>query len=139
MSTGVTEGYGTIMWNGQLPCGAPSQNPPCRAIDAGAINMSRCVGWGGAGICGQRRTASLRYWFAADSSLEEAGFEPSVPRDTTKFSMPAHVTYAWFPARGKVGASEYRHHEDAGRLPRNRWFESCSLQRGVHYKLGWTR
>jgi hypothetical protein len=64
-----------------------------------------------------------------DSPLEKAGFEPSVPRDTTKFSMPAHVTYAWFPARGKVGANEYRHHEDAGRLPRNRWFESYSLQR----------
>src|SRR6266481_8830164 len=53
---------------------------------------------------------------SSDSPLEEAGFEPSVPRDTTKFSMPAHVTYAWFPARGKVGANEYRHHEDAGRL-----------------------
>jgi hypothetical protein len=36
-----------------------------------------------------------------DSVQEEAGFEPSVPRDTTKFSMPAHVTYAWFPARGE--------------------------------------
>ena len=30
--------------------------------------------------------------FAVDSPLEEAGFEPSVPRDTTKFSTPAHVT-----------------------------------------------
>jgi hypothetical protein len=69
--------------------------------------------------------------FAPDSPLEEAGFEPSVPRDTTKFSMLAHVTYAWFPARGKVCANENRHHEDAGRLPRNRWFESCSLQRRV--------
>src|SRR6516165_12460645 len=27
-----------------------------------------------------------------DSPLEEAGFEPSVPRDTPKFSTPAHVT-----------------------------------------------
>ena len=69
--------------------------------------------------------------FAADSPLEEAGFEPSVPRDTTKFSMPAHVTYAWFPAHGKVGANENRHHEDAGRFPRNRWFESGFLHRRV--------
>jgi hypothetical protein len=30
-------------------------------------------------------------WFV-DSPLEEAGFEPSVPRDTPKFSTPAHVT-----------------------------------------------
>src|SRR5215831_14022806 len=64
-----------------------------------------------------------------DSPLEEERFEPSVPRDTTKFSMPAHVTYAWFPARGKVGANESRHHDDAGRLPRNRLFESGVLQR----------
>ena len=55
--------------------------------------------------------------FVGDSLLEEAGFEPSVPRDTTKFSMPAHVTYAWFPARGKVGANENRHHEDARAPP----------------------
>src|SRR6516162_3333118 len=27
-----------------------------------------------------------------DSPLEEAGFEPSVPRDKPKFSTPAHVT-----------------------------------------------
>jgi hypothetical protein len=50
---------------------------------------------------------------------------------TTKFSMPAHVTYALFPARGKVGANEYRHHENAGRLPRGRWFEFTSLQSRV--------
>jgi hypothetical protein len=67
--------------------------------------------------------------FFSDSLQEEAGFEPSVPRDTTKFSTPAHVTSASLPARGKVGANENRHHEDAGRLPRDRWFESGSLQR----------
>jgi ABC transporter substrate binding protein len=77
------------------------------------------------------RVPSRNWPSEKDSPLEEAGFEPSVPRDTTKFSMPANVTYAWFPARGKVDANEYRHHEDAGRLPRNRWFESYSLQRGV--------
>ena len=37
------------------------------------IDLSRC-----SGLC--------------DSSLEEARFEPSVPRDTPKFSTPAHVT-----------------------------------------------
>ena len=31
---------------------------------------------------------------SSDSPLEEAGFEPLVPRDTTKFSTPAHVTSA---------------------------------------------
>jgi hypothetical protein len=81
------------------------------------------------GITGERCLSRLKVRFETDSPLEEAGFEPSVPRDTTKFSTPAHVTYAWFPARGKVGANENRHHEDARRLPRNRWFESCSLQR----------
>jgi hypothetical protein len=32
--------------------------------------------------------------FAPDSSLEEAGFEPSVPRATTKVSRAAHVASA---------------------------------------------
>src|SRR6516162_2680250 len=36
--------------------------------------------------------APLRNRWFADSLLEEAGFEPSVPRDTPKFSTPAHVT-----------------------------------------------
>src|SRR6516162_2139964 len=46
------------------------------------------------------------------------------------FSAPAHVT-CLTPARGKVGANENRYYEDAGRLPRNRWFESIFLQRRV--------
>src|SRR6516165_2902520 len=46
------------------------------------------------------------------------------------FSAPAHVT-CLTPARGKVGANENRYYEDAGRLPRNRWFESLALQRRV--------
>src|SRR6516225_144076 len=33
-----------------------------------------------------------RSWISPDSPLEEAGSEPSVPRDTPKFSAPAHVT-----------------------------------------------
>src|ERR1700730_14842904 len=51
--------------------------------------------------------------FVADSPLEEGGFEPSVPRDTTKFSMAAHVTYAWFPARGESA----RTRTDTTRMP----------------------
>src|SRR6202011_5793716 len=42
--------------------------------------------------------------FATDSPLEEAGFEPSVPRDTTKFSMPAHVTLCLVPRTRKSPA-----------------------------------
>src|SRR5271165_7149117 len=45
--------------------------------------------------CATRRGSRLaRSEFAADSPLEEAGFEPSVPRETTKFSTPAHVAVA---------------------------------------------
>jgi hypothetical protein len=43
--------------------------------------------------------------FAVDSLQEEAGFEPSVPRDTTKLAIAS----AWFPANGKVGAKGDRH------------------------------
>src|SRR6516165_11275111 len=49
------------------------------------------------------------------------------------FSAPAHVT-CLTPARGKVGANENRYYEDAGRLPRNRWFEALALQRRVDCK-----
>jgi hypothetical protein len=35
------------------------------------------------------------------------------------------------PANGKVGANETRHQNNAGRLSRDRWFESGSLQRRV--------
>jgi hypothetical protein len=35
------------------------------------------------------------------------------------------------PANGKVGANDKRHHDAAGRLPRDRWFESFSLQQRV--------
>jgi hypothetical protein len=60
-----------------------------------AVPISRnppawCGSWRAKSIineCSQFRTK-----FAADSPLEEAGFEPLVPRDTTKFSTPAHVT-----------------------------------------------
>jgi hypothetical protein len=35
------------------------------------------------------------------------------------------------PASGKAGANDNRHHNDASRLTRDRWFESGFLQRGV--------
>ena len=40
----------------------------------------------------QVRSAGVK--FAMDSLLEEAGFELSVPRDTTKVSRPPHVAFA---------------------------------------------
>jgi hypothetical protein len=42
---------------------------------------------------------------------------------------------ASFPANGKFGANGNRHYDDAGRLPRYRWFESTFLQRGVRSEL----
>src|SRR5437763_1604682 len=67
----------------------------------------------------------------ADSSLEEAGFEPSVPRGAIQVSRGAHLDSAGFSANRKVGANENRHHDDAVRRPRDRWFESGPLQRRV--------
>ena len=61
----------------------------------------------------------------------EAGFEPSVPRGAIKVSRGAHLVFVRFPASGKVGANDNRYYDDAGRLPRDRSFESCSLQRRV--------
>src|SRR5580693_1708883 len=40
--------------------------------------------------------------FAIDSAVEGAEFEPSVPRDTTKVSGPAHVASAGFPSNGNT-------------------------------------
>jgi hypothetical protein len=58
-----------------------SRNPDRdkRTVDGIGIVDERLMSTPGAGICGRRRTASLRYWFAADSSLEGDGFELSVP------------------------------------------------------------
>jgi hypothetical protein len=47
--------------------------------------------------------------FASDSLLERTGFEPSVPRDTTKVSRGAHFALL-IPRNGKAGANENRHH-----------------------------
>jgi hypothetical protein len=82
------------------------------------------------------RTLSLGHRPRIDSPLEEAGFELSVPRDTTKLPKAAQFASARFPVNGKLGASENRNHEDAGCLPPDRWFESRSLQRRVSGELG---
>jgi len=68
-----------------------------------------------------------------DCLLEEAGFEPSVPRDTPKFSTPAHVT-CLTPYTRKSRREREPMLRGCGRLPRNRWFESGSLQRRVASK-----
>jgi len=60
--------------------------------------------------------------FAVDSLLEGDGFEPSVPRKRNNFSRPPPFDPPQFAFRKR------------NRLlrTRNRWFESTSLQRGVH-------
>src|SRR5215831_2006078 len=54
------------------------------------------------------RTIGSASWRAhevrPDSLPEGAGFEPSVPRETAKFSRAAHVASARFLANGKLGA-----------------------------------
>jgi hypothetical protein len=47
----------------------------------------------------------------ADSLLEQAGFEPSVRRDTINVSKCAHFGSAC--RNGKGGAKESRYHDDA--------------------------
>src|ERR1700732_797215 len=70
-------------------------------------------------ITPRRRASEQRDREFADSPLEGAGFEPSVP--------PA-------PLQPKYGANESRHRGDAGRFPRDRWFESGFLQQRVACK-----
>jgi hypothetical protein len=72
--------------------------------------------------------------FAPDSPLEEGGFEPSVPHHTTEISRQPNLAPADFAATELVGANVTYTGEEAGRIPRDRRFESISLQRGV-YKL----
>jgi hypothetical protein len=86
---------------------------------------------------GPERLQLLRYlrrWvrFAIDSPLEEAGFEPSVPRDTAQVSRGAHVL---IPLTGNFGANGNQHPDHDGRLARYRRFESGFLQRRVWCEL----
>jgi hypothetical protein len=78
-----------------------------------------CNWWAGAFAAG--------HTVSSDSPLEGTGFEPSVPRDTTNLSSRLWLV----PANRKVGAKANRHTKRRALPPRNRWFESCSLQRGV--------
>ena len=52
---------------------------------------------------------SLRCWFAVDSSLEGAGFEPSVPRKRTKVSgLPSFERSGRPPGSDQDSDPEYR-------------------------------
>jgi hypothetical protein len=62
--------------------------------------------------------------FAVDSPLEEAGFEPSVPRDT-KVLRPSHVASAVFRQREIVGAN-------VNRYRRGRWASSAGPIVRIH-------
>jgi hypothetical protein len=96
----------------------------------GAVTLTGSMNWT-RGPATATSPGMTKIRFALDSPLEKAGFEPSVPRGAIKVSRGAHLVSARFPANGKVGSHENRLHDDAGRLPRDRWFESCSLQRRV--------
>jgi hypothetical protein len=73
--------------------------------------------------------------FASDSPLEGSGFEPSVPRDTTKVSEPAQVASAGF----RTNRSTARTRADTARTPgafrRTDGSNSCSLQQRVRCEL----
>src|SRR5207248_5710613 len=56
-----------------------------------------------------------------DWLLEEAGFEPSVPRETTSFQRRLMSLLLGSTARKSQREREPTR-EDAGRIPRNRWF-----------------
>jgi hypothetical protein len=53
-----------------------------------------------------RKVPASQLRFAPDSPLEGTGFEPSVPRDTTKVSGPADVASAGFPSNGNTAGRE---------------------------------
>jgi hypothetical protein len=60
----------------------------------------------------------------ADSLLEQAGFEPSVRRDTINVSKCAHFGSAC--RNGKGGAKESRYHDDA-------WGSSAGLMVRIRF------
>jgi len=66
-----------------------------------------------------------------DSLVEDAGFEPSVPRDTIKTSRGLVSSLLDSPPNVRVGERELVP-RGAGLPPRDRRFESCSLQGRVH-------
>ena len=97
-----------------LPCvSLPARSPPGRAQPTRKNLGSRLS----TAARGERRTHRWR-----------EGFEPSIPRDRTNLSMSPS---GWFPPTEASGAKENRHTKRRALPPRNRWFESCSLQRRV--------
>jgi hypothetical protein len=68
--------------------------------------------------------------FVSDSALEEAGLEPVVPRDTTKFSRGLMLP-CLIPRQRKIRRERQPTSRRRRTLPRYRWFESTFLQRRV--------
>ena len=74
------------------------------------------------------------FGFVHDSPREEAGFEPSVPRDTIKTSRG--LVSSLLDSLPNVGAGKRELEPRSAGLPlRDRWFESSSLRRGVLCEL----
>ena len=84
---------------------------------------------GGARFVNQLRSPQS----SSDSPLETSRIEPSVPRETTKVSRDGLVS-ALLAATEKAARRDpiSRRRRD---LPRDRWFESGFLQRGVRCEL----
>ena len=84
------------------------QGKPVGLAGPDRLGVDQVVWYGAAimALCWPATPSEVK--FAADSLLEEAGFEPSVPRDTTN-SRPPHVASADFPPTRK----SRREHEPA--------------------------
>src|SRR6516162_4659258 len=67
----------------------------------------------------------------AEKMGEEAGFEPSVPREAPGIHVVSVVVRADFSACRKSSRSDMSRRRKLGRVTRNQWFESGFLQRRV--------
>src|SRR5580700_4226461 len=80
----------------------PAAHPgkPVGLVGPDRLGVDQVVWYGAAimALCWPATPSEVK--FAADSLLEEAGFEPSVPRDTTN-SRPPHVASADTPPTRK--------------------------------------
>src|SRR6516225_4650728 len=78
-------GYRYVRPTATAPHLDSTQHRRCRVLRRRSLHRT---------ICGPCPEIGFRpsLGISPDSPLEEAGFEPSVPRDTPKFSTPAHVT-----------------------------------------------
>jgi hypothetical protein len=76
-----------------------------------------------------------KFEFATDSPLEGSGFEPSVPRDTTKVSEPAQVASAGFRSNRSTARTRADTAGTPGAFRRTDGSNSCSLQQRVRCEL----